>query len=60
MNVIFFDKQNSVLFTVPNVDVLLCQHNGRSKEWQCIKAGYTEKDKCSRFEIERIEDIQEV
>jgi hypothetical protein len=56
MRVVFFDKQTVTFEAVPNVEQLQRKHNGKNYEWLCFKEnGYTDKYKCSRFEIERIE-----
>lgn len=57
MKVVFMDKSAFTYESVPNVCQLQRKHNGKYYEWLCIKdTGYTERYKCSRFEVDRIEE----
>ena len=57
MKVVFLDKNTFTYESVPNVHFIRREHTGKYYMWVCYKnTGYTENYKCSRFEVDRIEE----
>ena len=55
MKVIFWDKIQETYERCEHVDQLTIGRDRRGKCYVCIKDGYEEWYKCSRFNIERVE-----